>query len=41
MREQMTGPKYHNIVKNVRILKFGDYSWNHHEKCIPIVYKHA
>ena len=22
------------MFKNVKILEFGDYIWNHHEKCI-------
>ena len=25
-----------NVVKNVNILEFGDYIWNHHGKCIQI-----
>ena len=33
---QTTGQKFHKIVKNVQILDFGDYIWNHHEKCIEI-----
>ena len=24
------------MFKNVNILEFGDYIWNHHEKCIVI-----
>ena len=24
------------MFKNVTILEFGDYIWNHHEKCIEI-----
>ena len=24
------------MFKNVNILEFGDYIWNHHEKCIQI-----
>ena len=24
------------MFKNVKILEFGDYIWNHHEKCIEI-----
>ena len=24
------------MFKNVNILEFGDYIWNHHEKCIEI-----
>ena len=24
------------IVQNVHICEFGDFSWNHHEKCIQI-----
>ena len=35
-REQTTSTKYHKIVKNINILEFGDYIWNHHEKCIQI-----
>ena len=26
----------HNIYINVKILEFGDYIWNHHEKCSQI-----
>ena len=28
--------KLHKSFKNVKILQFGDYIWNHHEKCIQI-----
>ena len=35
-REQMTIKKYHKKFKNVTILEFGNYIWNHHEKCIQI-----
>ena len=35
-REQTTSPTFHTVVKNVKILKFGDYIWNHHEKRIQI-----
>ena len=26
----------HKMLKNVNIIEFGDYIWNHHEKCIQI-----
>ena len=29
-REQTTDQKVHNLFKNVQILTFGDYIWNHH-----------
>ena len=29
------------MFKNVNILEFGDYIWNHHEKCIEIKCEHA
>ena len=29
------------MLKNVNIFEFGDYIWNHHEKCITNKYKHA
>ena len=28
--------KIKNVVKNVKIMEFHDYIWNHHEKCIQI-----
>ena len=28
--------KCHKIVRNVKILAFRDYIWNHHDKCIQI-----
>ena len=27
---------FYEGLKNVKILEFGDYIWNHHEKCIQI-----
>ena len=35
-REQTTVQKYHKFVKNIKILEFGHYIWNHCEKCILI-----
>ena len=35
-REQTIGQNCKKIVKNVRILEFSGYIWNHHEKCIEI-----
>ena len=32
----MTSQKFQKIVKNIKIREFGDYIWNHHEKCIQI-----
>ena len=26
----------HKMFKNIQIVEFGDYIWNHHEKCIEI-----
>ena len=28
--------KFTTVLKNVNILEFGDFNWNHHEKCIQI-----
>ena len=31
--EQTTGTTFHKMFKNVNILEFHDYIWNHYEKC--------
>ena len=36
-RKQTTSQIFHKILKKIlNILEFGDYIWNHHEKCIQI-----
>ena len=36
-RQQMTSQEFDDIFKkNIKILEFGDYFWNHHEKWIQI-----
>ena len=36
MSRRHTGQNVHKIFKNIKILEFGDYIWNQHEKCIQI-----
>ena len=34
MCEQTTSQKIYNNLKNIKLLEFDDYIWNHHEKYI-------